>query len=162
MTSLVEGLTDEEVLLVGAVGLKRVFERGAIIIEEATRGDELYVLCAGRVEVEMIKPGSDETRTIHLTSLEAGTVLGEIALVDHTFRSARVTALTTAETLLLPCPALNAVLEKYPRIGYVVMRNLARVMCHRLRETNFRLQVELVWSRAEAKSEKRLRVESGE
>lgn len=142
-----EGLSDEEIRVIAPIGRERRFEQGEEIFSEASRGEEFYVVCEGRVSIEVGLPNRPGRRTERLATALPGMVFGELALVDGSPRSALARALD--ETLLIEIPSkdLRAVMDQHPRIGYVVMSNLATVLGARLRNTNLWLRNELLWSR---------------
>ena len=62
----------------------RKFNDGEMIFSEGERGDRLYVLIAGKVDIIKHREGSDET----LATLHPGDCFGEMAIVDQEPRSA--------------------------------------------------------------------------
>ncbi|HIG46513.1 MAG TPA: Crp/Fnr family transcriptional regulator, partial [candidate division Zixibacteria bacterium] len=76
-----------------------------------------------------------------------GMIVGELALVDGSPRSARAFSYEDTTVLEIKSDDIRKIMEEYPRIGYIVMRNLAVVLTRRLRNTNLRLRNELFWSR---------------
>ena len=51
-------------------------------------------------------------------------------------RNASVTAITECELAQLMSDDLLAICDEFPDIGYKVMKNLAKILCKRLVETN--------------------------
>ena len=81
---------------------------GEVVIAEGARGDGLYVILAG--EVEVLREG-----TVAGT-LGAGDVFGEISLLDGVPAVATVRTLRRTSLLRLPPGDLVAVLERYPAV----------------------------------------------
>jgi CRP-like cAMP-binding protein len=81
---------------------------GEVVIAEGARGDGLYVILAG--EVEVLREG-----TVAGT-LGAGDVFGEMSLLDGVPAVATVRALRRTSLLRLPPGDLVAVLERYPAV----------------------------------------------
>jgi hypothetical protein len=96
---------------------------GDRIIVEGEFGDELFALTEGRVLVDR----SDGVST----ELAAGTVFGELAVLDPGPRSATVTALSSCELLVVARPMLLSLTDRRPE----VMAEIARVLSIRLRST---------------------------
>jgi CRP-like cAMP-binding protein len=94
---------------------------GAVLVAAGSVGYELYAITSGAVEVR----GSGGT----LTRLEAGTVFGELAVVDPAPRSATVVAVTPVELLVVPRSTVLALADRRP----AVMAEIARVLARRLR-----------------------------
>lgn len=66
----------------------RQFEPGEIIIRENDIGETAYLIKKGKVEVTSEVDG----QTVHICSLGAGSIIGEMSMIDDKPRSATVTA----------------------------------------------------------------------
>ena len=67
-----------------------------------------------------------------LADIGPGAVLGEIALLDSQPRSANAFCLTSVEVAYFDANALRSYLNSHRDLGFVVLINLARVICSRL------------------------------
>ena len=76
-----------------------VFKKGDVLIQEGDIGHEIYVVLEGKVDVN--KKGCLLEETIHLATLEAGSVIGEISVITNNPRSATVTAIEKTTVLML-------------------------------------------------------------
>ncbi|MDR1057706.1 MAG: cyclic nucleotide-binding domain-containing protein [Coxiellaceae bacterium] len=76
---------------------KTVFEKGEFIIHEGEIGQEFYTILDGKVDVS--KESGIPNEVIHLATIGAGNVLGEISVITQNPRSATVTALEKTTTL---------------------------------------------------------------
>ena len=93
-------------------GIRReYFEPNEIICRQGDRGDWLYVLVDGEVEVVKSVPGQGE---VTLRTLRAGECFGEIALVSDQPRSATVRSLTSVNVLALDRDAFQALFSNLP------------------------------------------------
>lgn len=126
---------------------ERQYAQGEEIFSEASTGSELYIVCKGRVSLEVSLPNRPSQKQERLTAATIGMVSGELSLVDGSPRSARALVLEDTIVIELASSAIQPLMESYPRIGFVVMRNLASVLATRLRNTNLWLRNELLWSR---------------
>jgi CRP-like cAMP-binding protein len=72
---------------------------------------------------------------IHLTA-DQRPVIGEIALCANTTRSATLTASTDVKFYKLEAEGLEKLLEKDPRLGYLLYKNLSAVLAERLIASN--------------------------
>jgi len=72
-----------------------------------------------------------------ISTMGPGDAFGEIALIDQLPHSATVRTISDSTIYLLSSNYLNSIAEKEPRIGFVIYRNMAKLICHRLRLTNF-------------------------
>ncbi len=102
------------------------FAQGEIIFREGDPGDCLYIVAEGQADI--VVDG------LTLETVEAGGILGELALIDDRPRSARAVART--DCVLTPITRqhfLNLV-QRTPLFALQVMR----VMAERLRRANAR------------------------
>ena len=107
------------------------YESGETIIREGERGLNLYVLIIGSIQV--VK----EDETIAMIG-QAGSVFGELALVDHGIRSASVYAVgLTTWCLVIDASFLDKLSRHEQTACYAVLyRFLATIVADRLRTTN--------------------------
>jgi len=102
------------------------FEAGDYMIEGGHAAAGLYVLLEGRVFV-LSNHGE------RIADVSAGSVIGEMALVDGGLRSADVVAETAVATLLMTKHQFQAIGRNRPEIALTVMTNLCRIMSSRVR-----------------------------
>ena len=117
---------------------------GQNFIVEGDIGDSIYLLLEGQVRINqaltlsMHKGGLDnrEKAIINL-SARMKPLFGEMSLFDKDDRrNASVTAIKECELAQLMSNDLLAICDEFPDIGYKVMKNLAKILCKRLVETN--------------------------
>jgi serine/threonine protein phosphatase PrpC/CRP-like cAMP-binding protein len=106
----------------------RAFERNEPVIEEGSQGDEFYIILSG--EVEVMKGGRP------LTILGPGVHFGEMALVDHSPRSATVRARETTRLMALSRAAFYQLVRTEPVLSSKLLWSFVQVLSHRLRATN--------------------------
>ncbi|QRN92963.1 cyclic nucleotide-binding domain-containing protein [Archangium violaceum] len=98
--------------------LRRVPE-GATIIEQGTRGDAFYVLCAGRVRV-LRRIGAEQRE---LATLGEGAFFGEMALLSGSPRSASVvSASEDTQVLELSARVLADLARRFPPVAKALRR----------------------------------------
>ena len=117
---------------------------GHTFIVEGDIGDSIYLLLEGQVRINqaltlaMHKGGLDnrEKAIINL-SANMKPLFGEMSLFDKDDRrNASVKAITECELAQLMSDDLLVICDEFPDIGYKVMKNLAKILCKRLVETN--------------------------
>ena len=120
--------------LVKVVALTQLRQVGADtpFIKEGERGDELFVVLAG--EVEVTKDGNV------LVTLKAGAHLGEMGMIENAVRSATVTAKTPANLLVMRREEFFGLIRSEPVIATKLLWSFVQVLSGRLRETNEALQ----------------------
>ena len=101
-----------------APGVRReYFEPGQAVFQEGDRGDWLYVVTEG--EVEVLKQNGGGTAT-SLRRLGPGECFGEIALVSDQPRTATVRAVTATNVLAVDREAFQALFATLPPLrGFV-------------------------------------------
>ena len=131
-----EGLSRRELDLLHAItGTKRLRAR-EVLFRKGDPGSALYGVLRGRLRVFSSGPDAKE---LVFRFLEAGDVLGEVALFDAQVRSATVEAVEQCELLSLQRRDLIPFLEQHPRVAI----KLAAVLARSLRELSQRVEDEL-------------------
>ena len=97
---------------------------GSEVIREGTRGDKMYIVVRGELEVK--KAEGERIATIGEQQ-----VFGDMALLDDEPRSASVVALDEVHLLSLRRSSLERILRRYSSIAF----NMMRILSRRLRDT---------------------------
>jgi sulfate permease, SulP family len=132
--SVLEGLKESEVAVVGAVLVRRVYSPGEVVIKEGSLDRDLFLISRGTVSVRVDLPGHERRR--RLASFSAGTVFGEVALLDREPRSATVTADEEAVCYILSEDAFHALVRDHHAIAITLLTNLGRELSRRVRRAN--------------------------
>ncbi len=127
---LFQGLLEDELLKVLGMCKATQLKAGETLFEQGDAGTSLYILLAGRMEIIVAGKG-----VVHV--MEPGEVVGEIGLVCSRFRrTAAARALEDCVLLHLYAEIFHDTVKHHPRLGYVIMRNVARTLAQRLVEKN--------------------------
>jgi len=110
--------------------------KGDTIISQGATPDGVYFLHSGDVTISTRMPGGGET---FIAALGAGTMLGELGLIDPSPRSATVTAASDASGLFLERAFFNGALDQRAPFAIKIMRQMLRLMCERQRALNARV-----------------------
>lgn len=121
--ALFSELEKDELAIVADAARRIRFPRGSIVFHEGDSGDFLLLIVKGRVKVTLLGESGEET-IVNL--LEPPALLGEIALLDDSTRSATVVTLEPTEFLQITREPFLALLKKYPTIALKIMATLAR------------------------------------
>jgi len=116
----------------------QTFASGQTIIAEDTTADSLYFLIAGSVDV--IAPPSVESMATHLASVDAGNVIGELALLGQRRRTATVVAATPVRAWALSAAEFAPVSRDYPEIRMKLLTAVGQSLSERLRRANLIIQ----------------------
>lgn len=98
---------------------------GESIVTEGERGDAMYVVVSGKVEVwrrDAAAPAGAADSRVAITTLEDGAFFGEMALVSNSARLATVTALEETQILELNRAVVDDLTTRYPALGQVIDR----------------------------------------
>src|SRR4051794_19088469 len=99
-------------------------QAGEVLFRQGDPGHECYVILAGEIEV-LVHPGGSEIR---LELRQAGQIIGEMALIDPSPRSATVRAQTASHVAILGEPAFMALIHRNPALMFDMLRsNTARL-----------------------------------
>ena len=109
--------------------IERRYPRNTTIVEEGLPGDYMYILREGRVKVTKL---SEDGREKILDFLEAGSFVGEMALLERGPRSASVKTLAPVKVLALSRTDFINLLRKSPDLAIAVIQELSR----RIRSVN--------------------------
>jgi SulP family sulfate permease len=133
-SSLLEGLSQGESALVRARLVRRTYKGGEVIIREGSVDRDLFLMSRGTASVRVGMPGQDRQR--RLASFSAGTVFGELALLDQRPRSATVTADEEVVCYVLSEEAFHELGRDHPAIAIKLLTNLGRELSGRVRRAN--------------------------
>lgn len=106
----------------------------AYILHEGESGTDMFILNRGTVRVEKRTLSDDKFTVVNLRD-DMDVFFGEIALLDSDVRSASVLALTPVECYIIHKEDFEHLCEANPRIGYYVIREIAKSLAGRLRKT---------------------------
>ena len=126
---VLQGLLEDEYKLVLAMCSSTAGRKGDVLFKQGDDGSSMYILLSGEIDINVKGLG-----TVHV--MRAGEILGEIGLVKNVPRTASAVLAQDSVLLQLYSEILHDVVKKQPRIGYIIMRNVARILAARLSETN--------------------------
>ncbi len=114
-----------------AIADESAAKKAEVLFKEGDGGDALLVVLEGQVEVTK--------RGAVLAKLDAGSVLGEMSLLDGDTRSATATALTDVKFLKISNARFQKLLAADNVAALKIVANLAQVMSRRLALINEKL-----------------------
>lgn len=115
---LFRACSDREYLQLAAAFDQLDLPTGRVLMHEGRRGTEAFVLVRGTAEVVIAGE--------RIATLGAGSVIGEMALVDHGPRTATVTLTTDASVLVTDAQRFAAVLSDMPTVSRKVLATLSQ------------------------------------
>ncbi|MBN2539332.1 MAG: cyclic nucleotide-binding domain-containing protein, partial [Deltaproteobacteria bacterium] len=122
---LFEGLTDiERDILRSAATLKKC-KKDEIIIKQGKPLERMFIILEGQAEIRV----NGEV----VATLPEGSLVGEVEFLDKLPASADVVVLRESTLIELNNAWLANLMEMHPRLGYVLMSEIARTEGQRLR-----------------------------
>ena len=132
-SDLFESQPPEVIRAVLAQGEIQEFGAGAVVFDQGDEGDRLYIVKSGVLEV--LAAPSDGADPVPVAYLGAGEVLGELALLTGSRRTATVRSPERAELFTLEKPVFLDLLTTLPAFA----RNLCLVLARRLEATTLKV-----------------------
>ena len=138
------GLSDADARCV--VGFMQLLDypKGATLLREHDRTATGYMLLvlSGEVSVETAEPGdSGRDDAVAISVLGAGSLLGEMALLDGEPRSTECTALSPVQCAGLSRQGLDQLLALHPQVAAKLLAEVASIIANRLRALSDQLRL---------------------
>ncbi|WEX77853.1 Crp/Fnr family transcriptional regulator [Sinorhizobium numidicum] len=125
---------DKETLCeLAGIATYRKWPAGTVIFQRGDEGNYMVVVISGRIKLSLFTP---QGRELMLRQHEAGSLFGEMAVLDSQPRSADATAITASEGYVIGKKAFLDLITQKPKIAEAVIRFL----CAQLRDTTERLE----------------------
>jgi len=128
--ALFSTLSRLELRVVDGLLHERSYLKGEIIFDEGEEGQTVHAIIAGRVLI--CRQGEPETGRI--TTLDAGVVFGELALLENAPRAAQARAEEDCVLASLSRGDFESLLGTHAVIGSKILLQLARQLGRQLRE----------------------------
>lgn len=111
----------------------RRWTSGTVIFQRGDQGNYMILLTKGRIKVSLFTTHGKE---LSLRHFEAGSLIGEMSVLDGAPRSADAAAAVASEGYVIGKAEFRAFMTRHPAASDAVVSFL----CQRLRETNQRLE----------------------
>lgn len=123
------GLDKEIMAAIASLAEVRDFVPGDTLVRQFDFNSDLIILLEGEA---VVKTFSGE----NITTLGPGSIAGEISLIDEQPRSATVLATKSGKVAFIQASVMRGVLEMDAKSAAVILSNLCKVLCRRLRAMN--------------------------
>ncbi|GLH77736.1 cyclic nucleotide-binding protein [Bradyrhizobium sp. SSBR45G] len=131
------GLSEASLDLLISMLVERSFDRGGIVVAEGEAGRAMFVVHSGTLEVsERLEAGV----AIRMATLQPGDFFGEMTLLEMQNRSATVVAESPTLLYELTAQQLYAFYKADIHAYVIVMQNINRELCRRLRRADARIK----------------------
>lgn len=128
-----EDFSDEAIAALGAAAIHRAWPAGTVLFQRGDAGDHLIALAEGRIKLSLITGAGKELALRHA---EAGSILGDMAVLDGEPRSADAVTMVASEGFVVMRRDLERLLSEHPECAKATIRYLSR----RLRETTDQME----------------------
>ena len=105
---------------------------GSYFFHEGDPANSMYVLERGHAAVYR----QWQSKQVRLRELTEGECFGEVALMDHSPRSATLQALSHCEAIRITTAQLSEIKASYPAQYIQILLNIGKVVCQRLRDAD--------------------------
>jgi|GEM_PF-549348 len=132
-TPLLHSLEDEELETIAPSFERQQLTDGEVLFSEGDRNASIFIVCRG--EVQIWKKDKDGGR-YGLARLSAGSLLGEMAVIEKRPRSASASASGHVEVIQLTSEGFDKLQETHPSIITKIQIELIQLIASRLRRTS--------------------------
>ena len=132
-TALFGSLEESDRRAVAQEMREQAFDANQAIFARGDPGRDIFLVTAGRVRLSIL---TSEGRELSFAHAEAGSIFGEIAVLDGGLRTADATAVTKVSAFTLSKPSLVRLIETRP----VVREGVIKFLCNRIREADQQLE----------------------
>jgi CRP/FNR family cyclic AMP-dependent transcriptional regulator len=137
-------LDEKQLEAIANIAQEKSFPKGAFLVKENTDAIILALLLEGDIDLIFSGGGEGAISNALVGSIAPGEVYGVSSLIEPYRYTSTVKATMPVRVLEIDGLALRNMVEKDPKMGYVIMRNVAIAVLERLKYT----QVELAAARA--------------
>jgi CRP/FNR family transcriptional regulator, cyclic AMP receptor protein len=120
-TDLLASVPADDLRAVAAASRVRSFRRGQVVFIRSDPSDTVIVVISGRVKVAVRSADGGE---LTLTILQAGSVFGELGVVDGGPRSADAEAVEECQLLLIPREMIHDICARVPAAGQALATSI--------------------------------------
>ncbi|MGM0381140.1 MAG: cyclic nucleotide-binding domain-containing protein [bacterium] len=132
---LLDNLSDEEVSQLSNYTEQAEFVPGETIFYEDERGDALYIIQAGSVEISKLS-STEGQEYIPLITLKEGNVFGEMSFLSEGKTYAAAIANTHVNVFKITRNNFNHMVENHPQLACSIYQALCKILVYRLRRAD--------------------------
>ena len=144
MENLFKYLTDREFAYLRKTMEMKEYNDGEIVIEEGTKGNEMFYIIEGKVKIITEKVGEE----LVLAELEEGSFFGEINLFSDIKRTATAKASGKLEVYVIKRDWFLNLINRKPKIAANILRAILEEISKRIAKTNEAMETYYMLSRA--------------
>jgi CRP-like cAMP-binding protein len=142
-------LTDADIERVAKIAVVGEVKAGEMVDQQGEPATKFYILVSGRLGVVLELDFGVRKKHYMVTSLGPGQMFAYSGLVGNPHYTAGSRAMTNSTFLEFDVAKLEKEFDEDPRLGYVMMRMVARTIASRLRAMQLQLVQQYALSQAE-------------
>ena len=108
-------------------------EKDALLFNEGEKGDYVCFVLEGSLNV---LKRTENNGNVKIATLSRGHSIGEMSILDQTFRSASIQACENSKVISLSFKDFEFILDNYPKVGVKVLKGLSRYLSLNMRRTS--------------------------
>jgi CRP/FNR family transcriptional regulator, cyclic AMP receptor protein len=108
-------------------------EKDALLFSEGDKGNYVCFVLEGNLDV--LKRTENDGH-VKIATLSKGHSIGEMSILDQTFRSASIKACENSKVISLSFKDFEFILDNYPKVGVKVLKGLSRYLSLNMRRTS--------------------------
>jgi len=128
--SIFSGLGDGELRKMARLFTQKLFRPGEKVFNKGDQGGEAFIVMRGQIDIQL----EEDSKSI--ATITTGKIFGELAFLDGAVRNAHAIAATPSIVFVIQRLAFNELVQREPRLGMIVMRNIALDLSSKLRSAS--------------------------
>lgn len=128
------GLSNYELEPIAEICRQRIYHAGELCAIQGETTDGLHIVNAGKVAIELRIEVAPYTQTLRITTLTGGNTFAYCSLREPCEFIASGRCLGEAQIISIKTSDLQRIFKERPSIERIMMKNLATVMCSRLKD----------------------------
>jgi CRP-like cAMP-binding protein len=131
-----EGMHNEHIRLLAECARLVELESGSFILRQGAEATDAYLICSGKVTVELF---SSDGGPVVIQTLTAGDVLGWSWLVPPYHWRFDARAVESTRAIQMDAAILRSTFQDFPKFGYEILERFIRVIAERLEAERMKL-----------------------
>ena len=141
-TDLFREISEEDLKKIAAISTTRKHNKGDVLFQEKSKGDELFVVVGGCIAINKNVAGG---RKRNLGNLRSGEIFGEKSLIDSEPRSADAEAIEDSDVIVIQNGKFLDLLKENCSLANIIQKKIISILCRRLRNTDEMLNEGVIW-----------------
>ncbi len=120
--STFQSMSSDQLRVISSICTEEEYEKNAMVFHQGDPGDKMYIIISGKIAILDESTGEE----ILIVELGENTVLGEMATITDSLRSAGSKALTPIRLLAIEKEKFQEIIREYPELSFEIFKELSR------------------------------------